>query len=89
MKRTFDQITQDPSQPSLELLYGLTKKRKKLTDQRVGDFISNAKDVIHFKIANSATDLEQQTGFFEAKFLDWVSNFKPANAESRFLAKKS
>ena len=41
MKRTFDQVTKDGSD-QLDIMYGLAKKRKKLTDQRVGDFISRA-----------------------------------------------
>ena len=62
MKRTFDQITKDPQNPNGEskdedlggkTLYGVDIKRRKLSSQKLGDFIVKAKDAFHFRIVSS------------------------------------
>ena len=89
MKRTFDQITKDPQNPDEETkddglagktLYGVETKRRKLSSQKVGDFIVKAKDAFHFKIVSSVEqiDSEASENFFEPKFLYWVSDFNPS-----------
>lgn len=84
MKRTFDQTTKDQPNPDEEgkddglsgkTLYGIDGKRRKLSTQRLGDFIVKAKDAVHFKIVSSVEqiDSEGSESFFEPKFLYWVS----------------
>ena len=83
MKRTFDQITKDPQNEegkddelTGKTLYGLDMKRRKLSTQKLGDFIVKAKDAFHFKIVSSVEqiDSENSDNLFEPKFLYWVSH---------------
>jgi hypothetical protein len=55
MKRLFNQITQDENdqQPQVSSLYDVCKKRQKVQQQRIGDFIVNAIDAFHFKIVEN------------------------------------
>ena len=79
MKRTFSQITKDPEAnqngEASKVLYGTEEKRKKLNTQKIGDFIVNARDAIHFKIVSTSEEVsaDESEAFFEPKFLYWVS----------------
>ena len=79
MKRTFSQMTKDPEAnqkaEASKVLYGAEEKRKKLDTQKIGDFIVNARDAIHFKIVSTSEEVnaDESESFFEPKFLYWVS----------------
>ena len=79
MKRTFSQITKEPDAnqngESHKTLYGIEEKRRKLDTQKIGDFIVNAREAIHFKIVSVPDQInpDDSGGFFEPKFLYWVS----------------
>jgi hypothetical protein len=71
MKRTFAEIT--TAQEFLPNTYDPILKRRKLDDQKIGDFIVKALDSFHFKIVTSIGEVNADSGsFFAPKFLYWM-----------------
>ncbi len=73
MKRTFAEALIDQNSKTESILYGVNQKRRKLEDQKIGDFIVKAIDSFHFKIVGNPVDICSDSGnFFAPKFLYWM-----------------
>ena len=75
MKRTIPEITTDENVQSSgnQMLYSVSQKRRKIDDQKIGDFIVKAIDSFHFKIVAHPIDITAESGqFFAPKFLYWM-----------------
>ena len=59
----------------MPLLYGLEGKRRRVDEQRIGDFIVKGLDSVHFKIVSDQSEVSDETTgkYFAPKFLYWVS----------------
>lgn len=53
MKRTIEEVAQNSTQKNGDAFYDKNAKRLKLESQKIGDFIVNSIDAIHFKFADS------------------------------------
>ena len=56
-------------------MYGVNQKRRKVEEQRIGEFISKGLNAIHFKIVTDSSEVEDETKgqYFAPKYLYWVS----------------
>ena len=68
MKRTFDEFqkgqpAQEEEKKQEESLptYGESGKRKRMEEQRIGDFIVKGLNAIHFKLVSTAADIEDES----------------------------
>lgn len=55
-------------------LYGLEAKRRKIEQQRIGDFIVKGLEAVHFKIVDNQSEVEDDSlgNYFAPKFLYWL-----------------
>ena len=45
----------------MSLLYGIEAKRRRIDEQRIGDFIVKGLDSVHFKIVSEASEVNEET----------------------------
>ena len=45
----------------MALLYGIEAKRRRIDEQRIGDFIVKGLDSVHFKIVSEASEVNEET----------------------------
>lgn len=54
------------------MVYGVESKRRKIENQKIGDFIVDAKQSIHFRLTSDINNLEDEkatTSFFGPLFV--------------------
>ena len=97
MKRTFGEFSQSQANGNenqqqdqlLGGLYGLEAKRRKIDQQRIGDFIVKGLEAVHFKIVDNQAEVEDDSlgNYFAPKFLYWVSPTKYVQTQFKMTQK--